>query len=50
MSELEFCIDRALLRDLLTNQCEPDVLVDILRAGGISHETDAITIVIADGE
>lgn len=50
MSELEFAINRALLRDLLTNQCEPEVLIDLLRASGISHETDAITIVIADGE
>ena len=43
-------IDRGLLRDLLTNQCEADVLVDIIRSAGISHQTDCITIVIADGE
>lgn len=47
---LEFAINRGLLRDLLTNQCEADVLVDLLRASGISHETDCITIVVADGE
>ena len=29
---------------------EADVLVDILRSAGFSHETDVITIVIADGE
>ena len=50
LSEIEVGIDRGLLRDLLTNQCEADVLVDLIRAGGISHETDCITIVIADGE
>ena len=50
MSEIEIGIDRGLLRDLLTNQCEADVLVDILRSAGFSHETDVITIVIADGE
>ena len=50
MSEIEVGIDRGLLRDLLMNQCEADVLVDIIRSSGISHETDCITIVIADGE
>ncbi len=50
MSEIEIGIDRGLLRDLITNQCEADVLVDLIRAGGISHETDCITIVVADGE
>ena len=48
MSEIEFGIDRELLRDLLSNQCEADVLVDLLRASGISHETTAITLVIED--
>jgi len=50
VSELEFTIDRGLLRDLLSNQCEADVLVDLIRAAGISHETVAITLVIADAE
>lgn len=50
MSEIEIGIDRGLLKDLLTNQCEADVLVDIIRSAGISHQTDCITIVIADGE
>ncbi len=50
MSEIEIGMDRGLLRDLLTNQCEPDVLVDLIRAAGISHETDVITVVISDGE
>lgn len=50
MSEIEVGIDRGLLRDLLTNQCEADVLVDIIRSAGVSHETAAITLVIADGE
>lgn len=49
MSELEFAIDRGLLRDVMTGECEADVLVDILRAAGYSHETTAFTIVIADG-
>ncbi len=50
MSEIEIGMDRGLLRDLLTNQCEADVLVDLIRAAGISHETDVITVVISDGE
>ena len=35
MSEIEIGMDRGLLRDLLTNQCEADVLVDIIRSAGI---------------
>lgn len=50
VSEIEFGIDRELLRDLLSNQCEPDVLIDMIRAAGISHETCAITLVITDSE
>lgn len=50
MSEIEIGIDRGLLRDVMTGECEADVLVDIFRAAGYSHQTTALTIVIADGE
>lgn len=50
MSEIEVGIDRGLLRDLLINQCEVDVLVVIIRSAGVSHEIAAIILVIADGE
>lgn len=48
LSELEFGIDRGLLRDVMTGECEADVLVDILRAAGYNHQTTAFTVVIAD--
>lgn len=48
MSELEFGIDRGLLRDVMTGECEADVLVDILRAAGYNHQTTAFTVVISD--
>lgn len=50
MSEIEFSVDRGLLRDVLSNQCEGDVIVDLLRASGFSHETDYIGIVVVDGD
>lgn len=50
MSEIEFAVNRSLLRDILTNQCEADVLVDLIRASGVSHETSTITVVVVDEE
>ena len=50
MSDIEFTVNRSLLRDILTNQCEADVLVDLIRASGVSHETSTITVVVVDEE
>lgn len=50
MSEILFELNRDIFQDLMSGAANWENFADQIRQAGWSHETDAITIVIADGE
>lgn len=50
MNDIKFDLNRSLVTDLIHNECEADVLVDVLRSSGYNHETATITINIVDAD
>jgi len=48
--ELEIPIDAALFREIRAGSAESDILVDLIRAAGFSHETVSVTFVLTSDD